>query len=153
MKKMKLIAFAVISAVFISACGGGESSTSTDVPFTTIAQTLFSSSVSVSEGLVARSQSEFNAMWARTYTRISPPPQQPSIDFNAVQVIGYFLAARPTGCYSVSIVRISQQADRLLVTYKEAVPPPTAICTAAGVFPAHLVTVPKSQLEVVFVSE
>jgi len=53
----------------------------------------------------------------------------------------------------MSITRVTQTSDRLVVTYKEQVPAANAVCTQAIVNPAHFVAVPKSQLQVVFLAE
>ena len=147
------IALALLVASVVTACGGSDStSDGTNVPFTTVAQSNYSA-VTAREGVVARSQSELNAVWARHSANLSPPPQPPVIDFNALQVVGFFLGNRANGCYSMSISRVTQTSDRLVVTYIEQVPAANAVCTQAIVNPSHLVAVPKSQLQVEFLAE
>ena len=145
------ISLVVVSA--LAACGGTETdSESSIIPFITVAQTS-NSGVTTREGVVARNQSEFNAVWARHSANLLPPPQPPAVDFNAHQVVGYFLGSRPNGCYAMSITRITRTGDRLAVAYKEQVAAADAVCTQQIVNPAHLVTVPQSQLQVEFVAE
>jgi hypothetical protein len=148
---MRIVLSLLVAACVFSGCGGGDAtSDGTDIPFTTIASPC-NSNVTASEGVVARSQGEFSAVWDRCYANTSSPPPPPVIDFDVQQVIGFFLGVRPDGCHSVSITRINQATDRLVVVYKERVA--GTLCTQALVYPAHLVMVPKSQLQVEFVTE
>ena len=147
------LTFALLVASALGACGGSDStSDSTNVPFTTVAQSS-NSAIAASEGVVARTLSELNALWVRHSANMSPPPPPPVIDFNVTQVVGYFLGARPNGCHSMTITRITQTSRRLVVTYKEQVPATGAICTQVVVTPAYLVAVPMSQLPVEFLAE
>jgi hypothetical protein len=146
-------AISLVVASFLAACGGGEASSETrNVPFTTVAQSG-NAGVTAAEGVVARNQAEFNAVWARFSSKLLPPAPAPAIDFGRQQVVGYFLGSRPNGCYSMSITRISQADDRLVVSYKEQAPAAGAICTMQVVNPAHLVAVPQSPLQVEFRAE
>ncbi|WP_130429995.1 protease complex subunit PrcB family protein [Rivibacter subsaxonicus] len=146
-------AISLVVASLLAACGGGEASSETrNVPFTTVAQSG-NSGVTAGEGVVARNQAEFNTVWARFSSNLLPPPQAPAIDFGSQQVVGYFLGSRPNGCYSMSITRVTQSDDRLVVSYKEQVPAAGAICTMQVVNPAHLVAVPLSPLHVEFRAE
>lgn len=153
MRAARLAPALLAAAVF--ACGGGGSGgpgdAGTEVPFTTVVRS--SSAVSAREGVVARSQGEFDAVWARYHANLAPAPPPPVFDFGAVQVVGIFLGTRPNGCYAVSITRVVRTADRLTVVYREQLPAPGVGCTQALVNPSHLVTVPASRLEVGFVAE
>lgn len=143
----------VVASLLTAACGATETiSEGPNVPFATLAQSN-SSGVTSSEGVVARNQTEFNALWVRHSANSSPLPPAPSVNFNAFQVVAYFLGTRSNGCYSISITRVTRTSDRLVVTYKEQVPAAGVLCTANIVSPAHLVVVPQSQLQVEFVAE
>jgi hypothetical protein len=143
-------AFALAATFVICGCGGGDSSShGADIPFTTVARTS-SSGVTALEGVVARSQAEFNAVWARYSQNMSPAPQPPSVDFGSMQVVGVFLGTRPYLCYSVTITRVRQSDGRLLVSYKED---SGSLCSPSLAYPAHLVAVQASQLQVEFVAE
>jgi hypothetical protein len=150
---MRVILYLMLLLSVLGACGGeGSASDRTDTPFTTLAKPC-PSNVTVSEGVVARTQSEFDAVWGRCFGG-GVPPQPPSLDFDALQVMGIFLGSRPDGCYldSVSITRIRKAGDRLLVIYKEH-PPSSGGCTFGVVNPGHLVSTARTELQVEFVAE
>jgi len=145
-------ALALIFASVVSACGGSDSrSDGGNVPFTTVTRASWLD-VESHEGVVARNETEFDAIWVR-HSGGRPSPAPPVVDFNVNQVVGYFLGSRSNGCYSMSITHITQYHDRLVVSYKEQVPVAGAVCPAAVVSPVHFVAVPQSPLRVEFVAE
>jgi len=147
------IALALFCAALVVACGGSSAvSSETNVPFITVASTQ-NSGVTTREEVVARTQAEMTEVWARYSAASVSPPQPPVVDFAAKQVVGVFLGSRASGCYSVSISRITQTGDRLVVAYREQGPSVGAVCTAAIVNPAHLVAVDRTSLPVEFVAE
>lgn len=147
---MRTVVLAALLAL-LTACGGGDSSES--VPFTTLAKTFYSE-VEQREGVVARNPAEFNAVWARFTGHLTEPPPAPAVDFDVNQVVGFFLGVS-SGCHDASIVGVTRLSDRLVVTYKELLPPddPDVGCIASSVYPGHLVLVPQSPLRVEFKSE
>lgn len=112
-----------------------------------------SSAIEVLEGAVARTPTEWNELWSRHVANLSPPPVAPTVDFTNKQVIAVFLGSRPSGCYSVTVTTVERSQARLLVTYRERIPPPSIVCTMAVVNPAHFVAVASSSLPVVFQAE
>lgn len=145
-------ALVLLSALVWNTCGGvGDALEGKELSFTTLARSSHSG-VAASEGIVARTPGEFNAIWSRYSANQFPAPRPPVVDFKTTQVLGYFLGTRPSGCYSVAITRVSQTKDRLVVTYKETLPGPAEMCMQQLVNPAHLIAVPKSLLRVQFVA-
>jgi hypothetical protein len=143
----------VLAAALVAGCGGGAFlSDDGPVPFSSLAQTSFSG-VGTQDVVVVRSAAEMAALWPRFAGPIVPLPVQPAVDFNAQQVVGVFLGSRPSGCYGVFISSITVTAGRLVVRWKEQTPSPVALCTAVITTPAHLVTLPRSELPVEFVAE
>lgn len=145
------ISHALLLASALSACGGGNSDPSaTDVPFRTVAISQ-NSGINTKEGVVARSQREFNTAWTQYSANLTSPAQAPNIDFGVEQIIGFASGTRSSGCHTMSITRVSNTGDRLVVTYRENIAPPDTICTTSTVTPAHLIAVPASPLQVAFV--
>lgn len=136
----------------LAACGGSGDSPES-VPFTTLARTYYSG-VERPEGVVARNPAEFNTVWARFTEHLTERPPAPAVDFSVNQVVGYFLGVS-SGCHDASITGVTRLSDRLIVTYKELLPPddPDVGCIASFVYPGHLVLVPQSPLRVEFKSE
>jgi len=142
----------IVVALGLIACGGAEAEPEdSSVSFTSLMRGS-SSVVAPGGAVVARNQSELNAIWAKYFGHIGPkPPPPPAVDFNAHQVVGLFLGTRPNGCYSMSFTRVRRTNERLIVTYREQIY--RGICTQSLVNPGQLIAVPQSQLEVEFVPE
>ena len=74
------------------------------------------------ETVVARTSSEWVALWSRLPLKRTPP----TVTFDSTMVVAVFLGARPTAGYGVHIVGTRQEGDTLVVEFTEQSPPPTA---------------------------
>ncbi len=92
------------------------------MPFTTIARGEHSR-VDEPREAVARTAAEWSALWKQHAGSVDPP----AVDFARSMVVAVFLGSRPTAGYSVEIVRIEQQADAIVVTWRERRPGRDAI--------------------------
>jgi hypothetical protein len=147
------VSVSIIAALLLIACGGeATNSDSQDVPFTTVARPG-NSGVRSDQGVVAHNQSEFDILWKRSYENSGSPPQAPAVDFSSTQILGYFVSNRPSGCYGVSITRVTRIGDRIVVTYKEQIPNPDDMCAAVVISAGHLVAMLQSPLQVEFKAE
>ncbi len=140
---------ALVMAVAIAGCGGTESSGQQDIAFATVVKSQ-NSGVSESLQVSVRDASGWSVLWSKHTQNVQPPPALPPVDFSRYELAAVFLGPRPSGCHGVEIQRVIQQADTRVVEYKELLPGPTALCTAQAVQPAHIVSVPKGSLPVVF---
>jgi hypothetical protein len=146
------LASLLMAAIVAASGGGGSRQGDSSLAFKTIEKSN-TSGIQQFEGAVARSKSEWASLWSRHKAKHRPPPVAPAVDFSTQQVMAVFLGSRPSGCYSISITAVHRSTARLLVTYRESGPPADAFCTQAIVNPAHLVTVARSPLPVVFQAE
>jgi hypothetical protein len=99
------------------------------------------SGVSESVQIVARSQSEWSALWKRHAAIESNPPPLPAIDFSKEIVVAVFLGEKPTGGHDIEIMSMEQNNDVLLVSFVEKSPPPGGLATQALTQPFHIVRV------------
>lgn len=119
------------------------------VPFASLAQSV-SSAVTAFEVAVVGRQDRWRALWRRHNAHRVPLRAPPAVDFASRQVLAVFLGSRPDGCHAVVITAVERMAGRVVVTYQERRPAPDAICSTVITNPAHIVSVPRSPLPVVF---
>jgi hypothetical protein len=99
------------------------------------------SGVRESVQIVARSQSEWSALWKRHASTEPNPPPLPTINFSNEIVVAVFLGEKPTGGHDVEIVSMEQNNDVLLVSFVEKSPRPGGVVTQAFTQPFHIVRV------------
>ena len=139
----RTLACAAACASLLAACGGDSSPDDSGVAFATIESTN-QSGVTTARTVVVRDAGAWQTLWAEHKRGVSPAPPLPSVDFAQNMVIATFLGQRANLCYSVAIESIRAGGGRIAVEYREAVPPPAALCGAALSHPAHLVSVKRS---------
>lgn len=83
------------------------------------------------------------ADWDRLWTQHAGERTRPSVDFTKEVVVGVFLGTRPTGGFSIEIVRVRQEGAALVVEYKETRPAPDSVAAQVLTSPYHIVAVPK----------
>jgi hypothetical protein len=85
------------------------------------------SEVSDPKQLFVRSPAEWSVLWKSH----APAQAAPAIDFPTHAVAAVFLGTRPTGGFTVEIVRTRDEAGTLVVEYVERQPDPRALVTQA----------------------
>lgn len=97
------------------------------------------SNVDMPRQAVARSDAEWAALWkSHDYDR-----PMPKVDFAKEMVVAVFMGSRPTAGFGVEIVGTAVRDGTLVVSYREALPPPGAITAQIITSPAHIVAVAK----------
>jgi hypothetical protein len=91
--------------------------------------------------MVARSQSEWDALWRQHAFDGASSRPAPAIDFDREIVVALFLGDKPTGGYDVRISRADQTHDTLTIHYQERTPPPGALVSQAWTQPFHIVRI------------
>lgn len=91
------------------------------------------------------------AEWATLWRAHAPNRPAPDIDFSTTMVAAVFLGSRPTGGFSVEIVRTRVDGQSLVVEYVEKRPAPDAITAQVLSSPYHIVAVPAHSGTVSFV--
>ena len=118
------------------------------MPFETIASDV--GAVETARTVVVTDASAWADLWAELQrARVSPAPL-PGIDFGRKMILGVFLGARSSGCYSVHIERVTLTGEKMIVEYRESIPPPLVGCATVITFPSHLVAVDRSAFPVEF---
>jgi len=88
--------------------------------------------------------------WSELGHMIDPDRQLPEVDFSREMVVGVFLGTKPTSGFGVEIAAVRDQADALVVQYREAHPHPGLMVAQVLSSPYHLVAIPKRAGEVKF---
>ena len=91
--------------------------------------------------IVARSQSEWDAIWQQHVLGDAGSRPPPAIDFEKEIVVALFLGDKPTGGHDVRISRAEQSHDTVTIHYQERIPPPGSIVTQALTQPFHIVRI------------
>ncbi|HEU4390496.1 MAG TPA: protease complex subunit PrcB family protein, partial [Blastocatellia bacterium] len=99
---------------------------------------------------VIRDQAEFEALWAKVYSKIDPVPPVPEIDFSYVMVIAAFQGEKPTSGYEIAFQKRTIVDDVIQVRVFEYNPPPGCGVGAVLTQPYDMVSIPRSDLPVKF---
>ena len=98
---------------------------------------------------VINNQEDFLELWQGTANSgISRPP----VDFSKETVVAVFMGSKNTGGYSIEIVKIVEQTDKIIVYVRETSPKPGDAVTLAFTYPQHIVKTEKLTKRVVFQS-
>lgn len=126
--------------------GGGG--TPAPVTATTI-EVAWYSGISRPETAVARTPSEWAALWARHKGNITPRPPLPAVDFSSEMVVAVFLGDRPDPSHSIELARATSDGATTVVEYRDVrqVPSPSGACFFPAVVtqPSLLVRVPRTE--------
>jgi hypothetical protein len=89
------------------------------------------------------------AAWKALWRSLSAGPA-PAVDFAKERLVAIFLGPRPTGGYSVEIVDIVTSPSRMIVRYREQVPPSGQTPREGATAPYAIKAVPRTELPVRF---
>jgi hypothetical protein len=93
------------------------------------------------------------AAWTRLWNEHAPGRALPAVDFAKDMVVGVFMGAGASSCYTTGIDGVARTADRIIVHETRSVPGPDIMCAMLVTTPAHLVVIPRSDLPVEFAAE
>lgn len=110
----------------------------------------FSSGINEERLITLRNQREWEGQWYRITSRHGNPPGPPLVEFTTHMVLLAAMGARPSGGYSVSIDRVSEQPDELQAFVTFTSPGPRCGNTAAITHPADIALVRRSDKPVRF---
>ena len=118
------------------------------VPFQSI-EKGHSSGIKEAMNDVYKSNQQFGEFWDRHTSHISPTPEVPSIDF-ANQMVVVVITQQSSGGYSLEITSVEDDKEQLVVNYLTSPPPPGTITTQALTQPYHIISLKKSDKNVIF---
>jgi len=95
----------------------------------------------------ATTQAEWDDLWAQHKANVTPPPQQPAVDFSRQMVIAVFDREQTSGGYSIEITQIKKRLERLAVFATRSEPGDNCATTTALTSPFHIVSVEPSDLD------
>jgi hypothetical protein len=96
------------------------------------------SAITESKEVVARSSTDWTALWKEH----AAPQPAPAVNFSTDMVAAVFLGSRPTGGFSVEIVGTRSEGDVLIIEYAERRPGRGDIVSQVLTAPFHIVKLP-----------
>lgn len=111
-------AVGLATALLLAACGGGESSKSSEIAFTRLSQDLYGEWPS--RTYTIRTEADWRKAWEEHDTLTIPPRPAPSVDFTQTMLLGVSAGWGPVSCSELRINRVHQDADTLVVEYRVA---------------------------------
>ena len=133
---------AVITAVLVQAASGQP-------PAMKTIEKGADSAVDDARQIVIRTPTE----WAKVWSAHSFERARPNVDFSKEMVVGVFLGSRPTAGFGVEIVGTRVESGTLIVEYRETKPGPDRVSAQILTSPYHLVSMPRVDGDVKFVSK
>ncbi len=100
--------------------------------------------------IVIRSDADWRSAWATLHAGSSPVPPVPPVDFSREMVLLAALGDRPSGGFGVAIREVTFDGSTVGAAVVETRPGPRCIVTAVVTQPVAVVTVPRSDVPVVF---
>jgi hypothetical protein len=119
-----------------------------NIDFTTIAQGTNSGYQSASMTVIDNSE-EWVDLWQQHTCNVEPPPPVPQVDFTRYSVVAVFAGEKPTGGYSVEILRVEtsdsqmKQQPSIAITVQHRQPEAGDFVTEAFTYPYHMIRIPK----------
>ena len=99
---------------------------------------------------VIRESSEWENLWGKVQSRVSPTSDLPDVNFNDEMVIAVFQGSHSTGGYAIEITKIVEKENSVEVFVKETSPSPDSMVTQAFTQPYHIVKTKRVDKEVIF---
>lgn len=128
----------------LAVCASQPVTTATDAKPTVLAQwSGMHSGTNRAATRVVRETAQWEALW-RELGREAPQ----SLDVSREMAVVIFLGERRTGGYRVDPIAVREEEGRLIVDYRERVPPPDAMVAQVLTSPWAVVTLPASPLPV-----
>jgi hypothetical protein len=121
------------------------------VKFTTIAN-HHNSGQNLSAPIVIKDQKEWAKFWTVHTNVVKPAPALPEVDFKSEMVIAVFTGVQNSGGYWNEIQKIEATDKDLIVYYESTKPEPMSLCTASLTTPHHIVRVPRTEKNVIFMT-
>ena len=141
--------FAFAVSFFLAACGGSDSFQPQALSINRISASWVNTSLD--ERYAVRSDAEWQRVWKLHGSAALPISQRPTFDFSTTMILGVTRGSGQNGCYSLSILRATEEETEIRVEYRESIPALTSICTLAIVSLTDFVSVARSEKPVTFV--
>ena len=121
----------------------------TDVEFGTIAMGYYCGH-NESGNYMINDENDWANLWDIVYSTTTPQPPLPEIDFTQYMVIAVFMGIKPTGGYSIEIIKIVEINTIFEIHIEEKSPDPDSIVTDALTQPFHIIKTKIIEKEIVF---
>jgi hypothetical protein len=96
---------------------------------------------------VARTESEWKALWREHTSRELPRPTAPTIDFAKEMVVCVFSGEKPSGGYGIEVVDATFDGKALVLGTRETKPAEDAIVPMVLTRPYHMIATPATDAD------
>ena len=100
--------------------------------------------------LVITNETQWAKVWEKHSVRRTPVPPLPKVNFEEETVLFVGMGQRNTGGFSISIERVEEEKDQVLVSVQTKSPAPGGITLQALTAPFHIVAAKTKELPVRF---
>ena len=139
----------VLLCVVLSACGGAAEDTGQERPFTRIQEPW--AYTSLSEEYVIQSTTDWATTWHRHEPRWLPAHDPLMIDFGSSMVVGLTRGYGSSLCDTLTITRVQETSQRLIIGYARGSSAPGQPCAASLSALTDFVVIARSAKPVEFV--
>lgn len=94
--------------------------------------------------------SDWNNLWSKVYSTVSPEPPPPKINFTENNLLAVFQGSRNSGGYNIEIIKVVERADSLEISIKESSPGSNCFNIQALTQPYHIIKIEKIDKKVIF---
>jgi hypothetical protein len=156
MKKYSLYSTVIcvlLAGFFLAGCDkdkGKDAGESVNVPFTTIAQGDLHGGGKegfTKQNIIISTATDWENLKTAMLEYAVRPFAETDIDFSVYQIIAVFDEVKPNGGWSIDVMSITQDANKIVVTLSNV---KTGDATRVITQPFHIVKMPISQKEIVF---
>ncbi len=98
--------------------------------------------------MIVRNRDDWRTLWHEMNGEDSKTPR---VDFEQQLVVGVFLGEKPVAGYTVSLLPAKEENGQIVVRYVVTEPAADQQAAAVIVHPYHLITIPKTNLKIIFV--
>lgn len=102
--------------------------------------------------LVITDQSDWEIFWENLYSHYSHQQPVPAIDFDQEMIIAITMGTMPDGCSCLRITDVEETHDFVRVQYLKNMRSQDDVCTEALTNPYHIISIPKTDKEILFSS-
>ena len=119
-----------------------------NIDFTTIARGTDSSYPSARQ-MALRSSQRWSNVWQLHTYNTEPPLPIPQVDFSRYSVVAVFAGEKPTGGYSVEIIKVetngsqTKEPEAIAISVRYRQPKAGEFVTEALTYPYHMIRIPK----------
>lgn len=102
---------------------------------------------------IIKSQNEYNTAWEKAYSNLFNKPKPKQVDFETSQLILVAMGEQNSGGHNLKISSAEENNSNIIITIHESKPGNSCITTSVMTYPYQIVSIKKSDKEIIFKTE